>query len=683
MSALVSGMDLTLCMANRLQAYLAYYICLPPALTTDNLRKALVTLYAHILRFLAKAIRLGSMNAAALKAHAFWQDSELIAFETESDKLGESVEIEARNCDRELNKREQAAAAQWRKKLAASLRKIDSIQSITESLDVLLMKSDLSKLSVVREAIYNSSTKDKMSMCLDGTRSEILHNIQQWVDGPDGKPIFWLCGKAGTGKSTISRTVAQKFDKPQGSDKQRRLGASFFFKRGEQNRGNTSLFFSTVAAQIADLIPQLREPISAAHDTDSFLCSRGLQEQFEKLLLQPLLSLDPAFLPRRKVLIVIDALDECDRSTDIRLFLRLLAQIEATNTLQLCIFLTSRPELPIQLGFRQLDGSLYQDIVLEVVQENSIRRDLRAYFDAEFAKIRQDRDDDILLKNWPSEADLKTLVDLAIPLFIFASTICRFVAEMKPRKRLESVLAQRYTTVSSHLAKTYAPVLNHLLEGKLRVEQDEIIRDFRKIVGPIILAAEPLSVASLAGLLCIHPQNINEEICDLLERLHSVLDIPPDLSNPVRLLHLSFRDFLTDEKREDQEEFWIDEIRTHKELVHCCLRRLGKDGALQSDICRVVQPGTKRFELSPQQIRTQIPPDIAYACSYWPLHFLRSKETLLDDGPVHHFLQQHFLHWLETLSWLDRLSSVITYINNLLLIAQVRQVNIYRTVQQD
>lgn len=94
----------------------------------------------------------------------------------------------------------------------------------------------------------------------------------------NGKCIFWLCGKAGTGKSTLSRIIAYNFDKEQ------RLGASFFFKRGEGDRGNVSRFFSTITAQLADVIPSLGFPIAEALEKDSFLSGRSLQDQFEKLV---------------------------------------------------------------------------------------------------------------------------------------------------------------------------------------------------------------------------------------------------------------------------------------------------------------------------------------------------------------------------------------------------------------
>ncbi|CAG7944890.1 unnamed protein product [Penicillium nalgiovense] len=49
---------------------------------------------------------------------------------------------------------------------------------------------------------------------------------------------------AGTGKSTISRTVAESL-KEKGI-----LGASFFFKKGEVDRGNARRFVSTIVKQL-------------------------------------------------------------------------------------------------------------------------------------------------------------------------------------------------------------------------------------------------------------------------------------------------------------------------------------------------------------------------------------------------------------------------------------------------
>ena len=103
MAALLTGMSLTLSLANRLRAYFEYFQHLPTALTTTNLEKALVSLYAHVLRFVATAIRTYEKNVAARTWAALWETSALLSFESEGDKLASRVGYEADNCDRELS----------------------------------------------------------------------------------------------------------------------------------------------------------------------------------------------------------------------------------------------------------------------------------------------------------------------------------------------------------------------------------------------------------------------------------------------------------------------------------------------------------------------------------------------------------------------------------------------------
>jgi hypothetical protein len=50
---------------------------------------------------------------------------------------------------------------------------------------------------------------------------------------------------AGTGKSTIARTTADRFSQSG------KLGASFFFSRGGKDVGNAEKFFLTIARQLA------------------------------------------------------------------------------------------------------------------------------------------------------------------------------------------------------------------------------------------------------------------------------------------------------------------------------------------------------------------------------------------------------------------------------------------------
>ena len=86
------------------------------------------------------------------------------------------------------------------------------------------LNKECSILSVASDAIYNSRAEEHKARCHSNTRVELLCRIEAWVTDPNGKCVFWLNGMAGTGKSTVSRTVAERL-----SD-QGVLGGSFLFQ---------------------------------------------------------------------------------------------------------------------------------------------------------------------------------------------------------------------------------------------------------------------------------------------------------------------------------------------------------------------------------------------------------------------------------------------------------------------
>lgn len=176
----------------------------------------------------------------------------------------------------------------------------------------------LGKLPIAHDAAFNSFTDQHEVECLPGTRTDLLDQITQWAGSPHGKCIFWLNGMAGTGKSTICRTVARSFHEKE------QLGASFFFKRGEGDRGSAAKLFPTIAKQLIVSIPWLSASVEDAVTKDPDIGRKSLKEQWDKLILQPLLQSKPPDQQGVKRVVVIDALDECDREEDIRLIIRLL-----------------------------------------------------------------------------------------------------------------------------------------------------------------------------------------------------------------------------------------------------------------------------------------------------------------------------------------------------------------------
>jgi hypothetical protein len=89
-------------------------------------------------------------------------------------------------------------------------------------------------------AKFGSFEDQNKPLCLEGTQTHILSQIQSWCEDPWGKPIFWLEGMPSTGKTTISRTfaLACRDGTPLVVPDHRLpntvvLGASFFFSIGQ------------------------------------------------------------------------------------------------------------------------------------------------------------------------------------------------------------------------------------------------------------------------------------------------------------------------------------------------------------------------------------------------------------------------------------------------------------------
>jgi hypothetical protein len=154
----------------------------------------------------------------------------------------------------------------------------------------------LAKLPYAKNAAFNHYDRQGDDLCMPNTRTDVLREIMAWTHGEPGcaqdngnrggrsagappKRVYWLNGMAGTGKSTIARTVARR------CHDDGRLGASFFFSRGGGELETARMFVTTIAMQLARRSGFLKTHICNAVRKNPDVVTLTLRDQWRALVL--------------------------------------------------------------------------------------------------------------------------------------------------------------------------------------------------------------------------------------------------------------------------------------------------------------------------------------------------------------------------------------------------------------
>jgi len=490
---------------------------------------------------------------------------------------------------------------------------------------------------------------------MKGTRRDVLIQLENWLKDQHDKRVFWLNGLAGTGKSTIAQTFAEM------SFADGILGASFFCSRDFEDRSNLHSIFPTLAFQLAHCYPYFRKELVPVLAANPDVRQESLTSQLEKLLVGPF---QAAATP---TLIIIDALDECQDKEPASALLSVLSRYVDKIPL-VKFFITGRPEPQIRSGFRLELLQPHTDVLrLHDIKPDLVDNDIRLFLKTQLTDITKTRSICNFTEDWPSAQDINVLCKKAAGFFIYASTVVKFVTSQyhPPDERLALIVSLPQDT--SHEGKggidiLYAQVLKHAFHGMDQV----YYLHFRLAVGTVLLIFNPLSMKALSDLL----RNCStlSRICSTLRALHSLLLVPDNIHDPVRIFHKSFPDFLTDPGRCTDAQFFIDPTIHHREILLSCLNVM--KGGLKKNICNLDNhTPLSKIEDLPAQRATYIGDALGYACCFWTNHLVKVSSS----GPgveevqkgINEFFTTCLLFWIEVLSLMGKLDMGVYALNNI------------------
>jgi len=479
--------------------------------------------------------------------------------------------------------------------------------------------------------------------CLKGTRGAVLNSIELWARDFGKSPIYWLNGLAGTGKSTIAKTIADRLFADG------RLGASFFCSRDFKDRRNLQLIFPTLAAQLARKYTEFRSILFPLIQSDPGIAYESLISQMNKLIVRPLNESNIS------TVIVIDALDECEDEESASAILSVLGRL-VSEIPKVKFFLTGRPEPRISEGFRlPLLTKMADMFILHEVEPDQVDSDIRLFFKTSFSELAVRRRG---LDNWPTEEQLDRLCGRAAGLFVYAAATVKFIDNNKwgPKKQLKTLLqAQK---IGDYEGKTLDSLYMSILREAFGNDKPEYDVKTRSVLGAVVLAMNPLSPSTIATLL----EFDTEDVPPILSSVSSLLILQEDANHPVRPFHKSFPDFVTDPTRCADERFHISPPEHHLQLLIGCLSLMNR--TLEKNMCELLD-GVANSDVSDLKERTKryIDPALQYACMSWHMHLV-DADMILARAPtiahsLHQFLEKKFLFWLEVLSVLGTVRNAV------------------------
>ncbi|CAE7228044.1 unnamed protein product, partial [Rhizoctonia solani] len=388
--------------------------------------------------------------------------------------------------------------------------------------------------------------------------------------------------------------------------------------------------------QLALFSPAFRSKLCAVLNEDPVAGKLNVVQQFEKLVYRPIFDAKEA-IPDG-VVIVIDALDECDDTYSVRLLLDVL--LKFAEQLPLKFFVASRPEHAIRERMMSRGGSLRFIVYLHDIEQSIVEEDIKKYLTETLSPMDPP----------PTLLQIELLAKRSRNLFIYAATVVRYIyphdVPVDSSTRLESMLEAISSSKGmsddkyEDLDLLYTTVLSAVFGSRLAHGEKEQIRS---VLGTIVCAREPITAATIAFLARLNER----QVLSALQLLRSVVHVPEN-STLISALHASFPEYMLDKSR--SKKFCCNELESNQTLARRCFDAMKAE--LKFNICALENSYLADEEVQDLQARVSrcISPNLSYACRYWGRHLYVSpvmddlRDSLLD------FLYERLLFWMEVLS---------------------------------
>lgn len=290
----------------------------------------------------------------------------------------------------------------------------------------------------------------------------------------------------------------------------------------------------------------------------------------------------------------------------------------------------------------------------EIVTSDAKAHDVRAYLLSRLSQLPMNAER-IAPFQWPRETDLTRLVELSNGLFQWAATAARWLEDDHPEQQLADLLKGEW----HGLDDLYLNILQRAA-AKYQSQSSRKLALLQHVLCTVAVARMPLSLDSLAYLYVGPSAEVptSELIqAEVFDYLRCFLVIPLSVKEPVRFIHPSVIDFITDSARCNDIRFAVNAGTHHSQLALTCFDRMERD--LKQNICMLEDILMPNAEIATSCIDAKVPMGLRYCSLYWCDHLaLGDSVTVKMFGKLYCFATRNLLSWLEVLSLINALSKV-------------------------
>ena len=470
---------------------------------------------------------------------------------------------------------------------------------------------------------------DRDLCCMEGTRKFLLKQIIAWVtnglEQTDRRNTYWIYGLPGIGKTSVAHSIcASLHDKEQ-------LAGAFFCRRDDQELREPKNILPTLIRKLAILFPPFRSIVAECLRNDPNVTPESMRPtlflDFIRKLPRP---------PKKTLVFVIDALDECGSTQSRPGILNALTEV-AAHAPWLKVIITSRPEVDIQRFF---DGTTQlSHLRYDLTADKEITSDLRIFAEYRFDRVASSCR---LQSPWPERLLLDGVISRAEGLFIFIETLALALEHSyEPTKLLGATLQDPSSPGLTSLYGLYSSIV--------RARRVQSSAEFRRTLGVLLITApyRPLHEEAIAELAGVKSNVVKMWVDDLSSMFYR----DGGASGGIRVRHLSIEDFFVSD--DCQDDYQVNLGDANMELGIACLKNMVEQ--LRFNICGLEDSRLANADVKDltSRIKENISDALQYSSLYWTKHLCFTSDT--SEGLVWDTLREFFegpyaLFWVEVLS---------------------------------